>query len=511
MKTNLYSRAVAQRSSRLVVVLAALSACSSDARAPAPTPSPSSAQDAGSVAFDDGGTLTLSPGADVDVVARVSPPDGRAVRFALLDDPADSSLHSPEVPSDADGLARTRLRAASRAVAFRVRATAGAAAATRSVSVGGQGFAAIVVTPRYQGKRAAAAWTATATTAARCSDLSAPVRPDGPLAASAAMRIDGVPVGARVVVGVRAGHAIGGCAELDDLSLGEVRSLSVTAVDAPLIVAPLTASFRVDGAAGPPAGVATEWRERFMQGLLGGAPTPWSALLDAIATGLPAAQAPGFLAAREAGGWDADAHALTPGASAELGAWLDAGVARLTGGFSVEGTLKSESLDGPAVFAPKLAGGAPLDPASSPPRGASWAALPGDVARASLELSVPPARLLAAAVEAEAGASGDVTLAATLGCAPLSKALAAQSASSCDAACFLAACHAATQTMWQRARRGDEIVGRSATLTVTATLDATADAEARLTSAVGVATVKAASAGEQWSSDATATLSVQPP
>lgn len=494
------------------MLLVALAACSSDAtNTSGAPPTPSSAGDV-HVSFDDASARTLAPGAELELAARVSPADGRAVRFALLDDAADSSLADVEIASDAEGLARTRLRAASRAVTFRVRATSGAAAATRTISVGGAGTASIAVTARYDGKRAATAWTATASTSGRCSDLSTPVRPDGPLeAAGPSMRIDGVPVGARVVVAVRSGHAIGGCAELDDLSLGEVRELAVTATDAPLLVAPLTATLGLVPPLGPPPALIAEWRDRFMKQLLGGAATPWSALLDAVATSLPAPSAPAFLAAREASGWDADAQASSPDAGAALAAWLDAGAARLSIGLPLEARLKSDAADGTATLALLSAGGAALDPASAPARAASWAALPGDVARLSADLTLPPSRLVAAALETVAGASGDARLEAALGCAALSKALASKAALSCDAACFSAACKAAASAMWQRARRGDEIAGKFAKLGVTATLDASVDAESTLTHAVGTASVKLTSGSAEWASDASASLSVVQP
>ncbi len=490
-----------------MLAAAIVAGCGADASAPAATPDP--VVDAGSLELLGDGALLARAGEEIEVQARVTPADGRIVRFALLDDAGDSSLARAEAATDGQGIAKTRLRAASRAATFRVRASSGGATAERPVAVTGTGVAAIVVTPDYAGKRDLGGWKATASTAGRCSDTSSPVRADGPLSADASMKIAGVPVGARIVIAVRAGHAVGGCTELDDLSIGETRALAIPVLDAPLSVAPLRASVNVVAADGPSAQLVAAWRARFEEALLGGETAPARALLDAVALALPSPMAPGFLAAQKAGGWDALVQAAHPDAPAKLTAWLDAGAARMREGLSLDAELTTLG-DGAATLAPLSASGAQLDPSSAPPRPASWAALPGDVARLSSDLSLPATRLLAAAIESASGAKGATTLAELLGCADASKQLATVAQLGCDEACFAAACASATEAMWQRARRSDELSGKLTKLTITTTLDAVADAEARLLKGAGAGTITATSSGVEWTSDATSTLVAKP-
>lgn len=499
------------RFARLVLAMSAACGGGGDDTAATPAAASPTPSKTSSIQFDDDSTLMLVPGAVVDISARVVPADGRSVRFALLDEPSDSSLSPFEVATDGDGVARTQLRAASRAVTFRLRATSGTNSAERTVAVGGAGFATIHVVPKYAGKRSVTGWTATAATSGRCSDHATAIHPDGPLPADANLTIIGVPIGPRAVVTLRSAHAIGGCAEVDDLSLGEVRQLTIVTLDAPQRVSPLRALVRLEGAKGPPPMLIQSWGTRFRDALLGGASSPWSGLLDAVATALPASKAPVFLAARKAGAWDAIAQELSPAAAAELDTWVEAGIAAMANGLSVEGEVLSGEANGYALFTPTKMGGAMLDPSSSPPRVASWVALPDDIAKLSSELTAPPSRFVAAAIESvSAGGSGAGALETSLACAGLSKKLAALSTFGCDSACFLSACKAATATMWQRAMRGDELSGQLATVTASAAFAVTVDKEALVTGGAGTGTISIKIQGTDWQTDATSTLTPLP-
>jgi len=192
------------------------------------------------IVFAPGGTLTLSPGEEVEFGVISSPPAERRITFGLLaSDPAefhDASLTPTQTTSDAEGKARVTLRATSVAATFLVRASLEDGTETRrAVSVSAEGYGSVSITPKYAGARELGAWTASARAGVSCVNLVS-LLDDGPLVdtGKAPLLVESIPVGPDIAVIVRAGQLAAGCLTVPRLEPDERRKLEVLVTDLPL-------------------------------------------------------------------------------------------------------------------------------------------------------------------------------------------------------------------------------------------------------------------------------------
>lgn len=483
--------------SALVVVTAA---CAGSDDAPgAATGSPGAGGGATTVAvaFADGSTLELTPGADAVVGVLVTPPTVTSVRFALVGEHGDASLEASSVVTDDAGYAATRLHAATHAATFRVRAAVdGAPGVERAVAVGGDGFATITVVPDYGGHRQVASWMATAAAGSLCAEHAEVPTMDGPLQVQASggpLVLGGIPAGSKIMVTVRSAQAAYGCADVAGLQVNENRSVKVKVDDVPLVIAPV--SMQLDLAITPDASawtsMAAGWRKRFEDALLGGAPTMSAALLDAMATGLPPEQVAAFQAARVDKGWNAAIEKALPKAETVRTTWLPSAVTALKQSpGNLRGELVSGTTSGPfALFAPSslllldAKDGEELAPAV-----VAWTSEPADIVKSGGALTFFPSRVMAAAVRSVAlagpGAPKSIVtaLGATMPCTTVASVLTLGMVAfgTCDTACIASLCGAGIETLWSRARQADDYATHAATLSFAVTADAHADDQAHL-------------------------------
>jgi hypothetical protein len=469
--------------------------------------------DPNSIVFTSTGTIDLHPKETRELTVQTDPPGSFLVRFALPGsgadaDPGDAVLDRNESETDVNGVAHVVLTAPSTPANFSVRASGGKRVAMLGVSVSTLGHTTLRVMPSYNGKRSVALWTATATAAPgiNCGQLSGNPPPDGVLSVSAipsrALNIPRVPVGVDVVVTLRAGHYIGGCATLPPLSEGDGNTVLVYASDRPLNLGATELAL----AFGP-----SDSRQAFDKqlatsailaegALLADAKSDVAALLDEMQNATPSLDRVAFASARDQGGWDAAlGTAFGQGASRRLRdpaqRWIDAGLATFDSASTFSGTLGAAGAD--ALF--KLSNVAGLAPsiagfASSFP--ATWSADSSDTLLLGTELSWVPSRLVTALATAPAlleypvATRVEEALALSVDCQLVSNVLLVYGANAgsalyngCDASCGSSTCALAVGNLWKRATLASG--ANLASLTVTATGSADVGDAAEITKLQG--------------------------
>lgn len=139
------------RTARLLLILC-LAGCAGDPGLP-PAPVDAGAA-ACEVRFADAPGLVLGPSDARQVVARVIPPRGGVVRFAIVGAALDASLDRTSVDAGPDGAAGVALTAPSSAATFQLRASADCGGeALLDVSVDARGTGALDVDAVYRGNR----------------------------------------------------------------------------------------------------------------------------------------------------------------------------------------------------------------------------------------------------------------------------------------------------------------------------------------------------------------------
>jgi len=420
--------------------------------------------------------LYLAPKETHELTVQTKPPGSFLVRFALLDNPGDAVLDRNQSPTDPDGIAHVVLTAPSTPEGFSVRASVNKVQIQLGVAVTSLGHTSLNVVPSYSGKRGVALWTATATAAAgvSCSQLSGNPPPDGVRSVSAVpnhpLTIPSIPVGVDVVVTLRAGHYIGGCATLPPLSEVDGNTVLVYANDRPLNLG----ATKLDVAFGP-----SDSRAAFDKGLansetlvenalLGDAKSDVAALLDEMQNVTPSVDRSAFAAARDQGGWDA-ALSTAFGKSAArrmrdpVRRWIDAGLATFDSADTFSGTLAAAGADAKLSLTevggltPSIAGFASSFPAT-------WSADSSDTLLLGTELSWVPSRFVTALATAPAlleyPASTSVAEALTLSvdCEVVSNVLLGYGTDAgnalyegCDASCGSSSCQTALRNLWLKA------------------------------------------------------------
>ncbi len=193
------------------------------------------------IAFEQQGTVKLTPGKLAHLSVATTPPNSYAIAFRLVGDSLDASLDRSTAVAGSDGRATVVLRAPSVATTFAVRATIkDGPSADIVVSVSDKGFATLDVKPIYNGKRPVDAWVASAAAGSTCDALAAtlPNDPEGALKNTATVNqpliIADAPVGPALAVVVRAGHYAWGCTDAMGLAAGTTTKVEVHVVNKPL-------------------------------------------------------------------------------------------------------------------------------------------------------------------------------------------------------------------------------------------------------------------------------------
>jgi hypothetical protein len=449
-----------------------------------------------SLAFTPSTTVMLDPKETRELTVTASPAGIFRVRFALLGSSADSApgdavLDQSEVPTGEDGVAHVTLTAPSTPATFSVRASvASKVQALLGVSVGSRNSTDLLVQPAYNGHRDVTEWTASFHLGSSCSKLVGNPPPDGinPITVSKSelLSLPKVPIGVSVTVALRAGHYIGGCADLSPLSEGDGNQVLVYASDVPINLAAtqLALSFG-------PTDVHPEFSKLMKSSastaesaLTGNALSDVQALLDAMASATPAVNRDAFSATRLAKNWDAAlTSAFGPAAATRLrdpvDRWMSAGLQGLAAPDAFRGQVSALSA-GALLELGSVAGITPADAGFPSNFQSTWSADSSDILLLGTELSWVPSRLVTALALAPAlvefpqavGLEG--ALAESVDCGLVAQTLLAHGAApggavypSCDESCALSTCSSAVSALWQKAR--DSSGSTVATLAVTAT------------------------------------------
>lgn len=182
--------------------------------------------------------LQLEPGATAVLAVQVKPARSVRVLFGIIGDAKNEAFLSAEsARTDAQGTAYVSLTAPKSPGALTVRAAIkNGPTAERSVSVSGQGFATLLVTPAYTGTRDPKDWVASAWPDLLCANL-IPDYPKGPTSArgSSPLSLGPLPVGPAYAIVVRSGNLAAGCLDVTTLVADTVRPISVNVTDLPVV------------------------------------------------------------------------------------------------------------------------------------------------------------------------------------------------------------------------------------------------------------------------------------
>lgn len=193
-----------------------------------------------SLAFVPAAPLQLDPGASAVLAVQISPPRSTTVLFGIIGDPKNEAFLSAEsAQADAQGTAYISLTGPKTPGSFRVRAAVERGpTAERTVSVSGQGFGTLLVTPNYSGTRNPQEWVASAWPDFLCSSL-VPDYPIGPTSSRGAspLSLGPLPVGPSLSIVVRSGNLAAGCLDVPAVSSDSVKPITVNVTDLPVVSA----------------------------------------------------------------------------------------------------------------------------------------------------------------------------------------------------------------------------------------------------------------------------------
>jgi hypothetical protein len=452
--------------------------------------------------LDSEAAIRMAPGA-VRELRVVAGPPGKSYRvtLGLLGDAQNASLDRSVVDTDPDtGQAVVSLTAPTANTTFTVRASAGKLATTAPVAVSAIGFATLQVRSAYSGQRFISYWVATVGAGALCAELSAGGTPpaDGDLMVQGSptevLELSDVPVGPKLAVTLRAGHYIGGCVEVEDLTPNAVNEVTVPVVDRPMQFdgAELELSLSTVDDSDAVQNAALSHADATLEAMLN---EPFLDMMKGATTTATAASA--FEQARSERGWDAGlAAALGDDPNellrAKIRTWMELGANELAGANLVEGSLTaSETNDSQALFQLDRFGRMDAGVAGfTTDNMATWSADPDDKLQIGTTLSWLPSKLLTAVAENAAIVQGTLVttapdaLAAALSCDTVAETLtaagdSAESFAGCDVACTAQLCLTTLREMWQRGVSSSSVEAVSGSWAISASGAASVDEEAR--------------------------------
>ncbi len=524
----------------LLACCAAFSAACSNSSPADAAPSAGAGGDGGEAGADNGGSepaaksivfvpttttpIQLKPKESRLLTVQTTPAGLFRIRFALDGELAsDAVLDASEVQTDPDGRAQVTLIAPSQPSTFEVRASSSKEAqAHLGVSVIATNTTTLSVEPSYSGQRPISEWVATARRGVHCSALAGNPPPDGNVTGKAPFRtplvIKNVPVGVALAITVRAGHYIGGCADLPALSEGDGNQVLVYASDRPLNLGATNLSLRLGATDAHPEfdkllKTSTSLAE---SSLLGSAKNDVAALLDGMRDATPVASVDAFDVARALNGWEsalasAFARVRLVACATPAQRWLAAGLLALDAPDALVGQLLP--LGSGASFTPHAVGTATPSSAGFPGFFVgTWSADSNDTVQLGMELNWQPSRLVTALAVAPAlsefpeATSAELALALSVDCAQVGQVLLAYGENpgtsvfaDCDESCAVSLCSAAVAAAWGNAERssGAEI----------ATLSITASGRAKVGDQAEATDLDGSWVGELRSDDGTAQVS----
>ncbi|MEO8900900.1 MAG: hypothetical protein ABI488_04570 [Polyangiaceae bacterium] len=431
------------------------------------------------LAFSSTATVRLTPKQTRVLTVVTTPPGSFHVRFGLIGAPADAVLNANEVPTGADGTAQVTLTASSTQSSFSVRASVSGknqkgVQTQLGVQVSALGYTTLSVKPSYSGPRTVTQWTASLHQATQCSALRGSPPPDGVRVTvgnfGAPLTIDDVPIGVNLAVTLRAGHYIGGCADVAALSEGDGNQVLVYAADRPVNFDDtiLDLSFGPSDARPAFSKLMKVGQAAVAAGLVGAAANDVASLLEAMYTATPLANRVDFSAARTAQHWDAAlAAAFGTGAATRLrdpvDRWISAGLSSFNAPNTFIGRL-SPNADGARFELLTVAKYPAAAAGFSSSAQSTWSADASDTLLLGTELSWVPSRLMTALAlspalaEFPSATTAQAALVQSVDCALVAKTLLAHGVSpgaalysSCDESCAVTACTAAIDTLWSTA------------------------------------------------------------
>lgn len=421
-----------------------------------------------SIAFTQQGTLTLHPGELATLRVTTSPPGPYEVSFYLVGNALDATLDRTTVVAASDGSAEVTLRAPNHGTTFSVRAVLKDGPSVEAVvAVSDEGFGTLRVRASYAGKRPVESWIASAVAGVTCADLAPtlPADPEGGIVASAApdevLLVPAVPVGPKVAVAVRAGHAMWGCSDAAGLVAGSETEVTVKIFDKPieLDAASLAFSLGWEPAPEPMAELLGSSTAQLLDAMWPEGESESARALDALVASLPADAVADGTAAVVSGTWTDVAAVHWAAASLALrdttGAWAESGL----GASSPEITGRLQGLPAApgkaAVTIESFLGVSPADAGIPAEHLLAWSADAEDKVLLTGALFWLPSRYVGAAVavaaKAETGApSVPQALAQVVDCDALATSLGALP--TCDVACVASACESGLASLWAAGR-----------------------------------------------------------
>lgn len=182
--------------------------------------------------------LQLEPGTTAVLAVQIKPARSAQILFGIIGDAKNEAFLSAEsARTDAQGTAYVSLTAPKSPGALTVRAAIkDGPTAERSVSVSGQGFGTLLVTPAYTGTRDPKDWIASAWPDLLCANL-VPDYPKAPTSVrgSSPLSLGPLPVGPSYAIVVRSGNLAAGCLDVTTLVPDTVRPISVNVSDLPVV------------------------------------------------------------------------------------------------------------------------------------------------------------------------------------------------------------------------------------------------------------------------------------
>jgi hypothetical protein len=421
--------------------------------------------------------LTVVTGTTHEFAARVQPPGEHLVRFALVGQAKDAFLDQDLVPTDADGIAKTKLTVLSASSVFEVHAAVGSISTSLPVVTLDANIGTLILEVIYPGHRTIPGWVASVHVGSTCADLvDPPFSADGDHVTPGAgktVQIDNVPANKPLAAVVRAGHFAGGCRNIGALKAGANTITEIDVVDRPLQLAEmslrLTLSVSVDATGALSPGL-DELAFRAVKPLNGAASNDLDALLDAM-SGI-ADDSVAFEQARSQRDWVGVLVRALPdnlpgtGLRTLLHGWMSTGLRQLSAPEAIVGSLGSPNAEGQASL--QLATVSDFDAATVgfvPDNLALLSAETDDLLRIGTTLGWQPTPFLVAAAERVAIAESPATrhsvpeaLAEAFGCANVANLLVdagstpGQAYPGCGQNCMLTLCQGAMDVLWSRVK-----------------------------------------------------------
>ena len=451
-----------------------------------------------SVAFDETGTLELSPSELETLHVRTAP--STEVHVLLVGAALDASLDKGSVTTDQDGHATVTLKAPSMPTSFHVvarvsdPATGGTGSADLAVAVSDAGFGSVRVLPKYLGNRTVTTWQASVTVGVTCDAIHAqlPSDPVGALMASATAGgtpiVGSVPVGPKIAVVVRSGALMWGCVETTISTPSTTQDLTLNVTDTPMRLDSANLALSLDYA--PPmqsySQLLTKSKAQLIDTAFPATANLSTLVLDAMRENVPVALLPAFDQHRQTNTVDASVAQSFATAMvnprAKLQGWANLVTPPPSSSqLTLHGLLLgTKNMPGnPTLMLDMFGPVAAADAGVPPSVPLTWMAQPGDSIVAGGKLTFSPTRLVGKLVEKQAilampSVTGVVdALSQELNCTEVG--MQAGGFAGCDATCGHDLCVSGVKSIWLRGLSVEDDQGSvGIAISSSAAVDATA-------------------------------------